>query len=82
MEVMWAPVDGALLPVSLVGKPHEWFHFDPEGLLRFRSRTAPLFRDVVGNTVPAHVVCVGTDAQTDQSSAIKMRERAQRINLI
>lgn len=43
MEVMWAPVDGALLPVSLVGKPHEWFHFDPEGLLRFRSRTAPLY---------------------------------------
>lgn len=43
MEVMWAPVDGALLPVNLVGKPHEWFHFDPEGLLRFRSRTAPLY---------------------------------------
>jgi len=43
MEVMWAPVDGALLPVSLVGKPHEWFHFDPEGLLRFRSRAAPLY---------------------------------------
>lgn len=43
LEVMWAPVAGALLPTAVMAKPHEWFHFDPEGMLRFRSRTQPVY---------------------------------------
>jgi phage gp29-like protein len=42
MEVMWANVGGALLPAAVMAKPHEWFHFDPAGLLRFRSRAQPM----------------------------------------
>jgi phage gp29-like protein len=38
MEVMWARVGGTLLPTAVMAKPQEWFHFSPEGELRFRSR--------------------------------------------
>ena len=34
---------GALLPDKVMAKPHEWFHFNSEGELRFRSRQAPLY---------------------------------------
>lgn len=43
MEVMWARVEGALLPVKLMAKPQEWFHFSPEGELRFKSREQPMY---------------------------------------
>ena len=38
MEVMWGRVGGTLLPTAVMAKPQEWFHFSPEGELRFRSR--------------------------------------------
>jgi phage gp29-like protein len=38
-EVMWSSQAGMPLPVDLVGKPAEWFGFEPEdGALRFRPR--------------------------------------------
>ncbi len=43
MEAMWQTVEGTLRPVGLVAKPQEWFHFDPNGELRFRSRAAPVY---------------------------------------
>jgi phage gp29-like protein len=43
MEIIWERIEGALLPARLVGKKQEWFHFDPDGLLRFRSREAPFY---------------------------------------
>lgn len=46
MEVLWrrAPwAGGAWLPEAVQAKPQEWFHFDPEGMLRFRSRAHPMY---------------------------------------
>ena len=43
METMWAKVEGTLRPVNLMAKPQEWFHFNSEGELRFRSRAAPMY---------------------------------------
>lgn len=43
LEVLWQVRPGASpLPVEVLGKPPEWFLFDSEAALRFRSRTAPL----------------------------------------
>ena len=43
LEVLWAAVPGGSpLPADLVGKPPEWFLFDTDAELRFRSRQAPL----------------------------------------
>jgi phage gp29-like protein len=47
VEAMWRSVGGALLPVELSAKPHEWFHFDPDGLLRFRSRQHPVYGEAL-----------------------------------
>lgn len=43
MECMWSRVGRQLLPKAVMAKPQEWFLFTPEGELRFRSRTAPLY---------------------------------------
>lgn len=43
LEIDWRPRRGASpLPVNIVGKPPEWFLFDTDARLRFRSRQAPL----------------------------------------
>lgn len=47
VEAMWRSVGGALLPTELSAKPHEWFHFDPDGLLRFRSRQHPVYGEAL-----------------------------------
>ncbi|MDA8449828.1 DUF935 domain-containing protein [Acidovorax sp. GBBC 3332] len=38
LEVMWGRVGGLVLPQAVVGKPAEWFGFDADNRLRFRSR--------------------------------------------
>lgn len=43
MECMWSRVGRQLLPKAVMAKPQEWFLFSPEGELRFRSRSAPLY---------------------------------------
>lgn len=40
-EVMWGPADGLLAPVDVIGKPAQWFGFEPEGgQLKFRPRSS------------------------------------------
>lgn len=38
MEVIWGKVGSFIVPVDIVGKPPEWFVFDQENQLRFRTR--------------------------------------------
>ena len=41
LEVIWQPGSGgAPLPAQIIGKPAEWFLFDADARLRFRSREA------------------------------------------
>ena len=47
VEVMWASQKGALLPVQLSAKPPEWFVFDSDGGMRFRSREQPLYGEAL-----------------------------------
>jgi len=42
LELMWGHRAGALQPLDVVGKPGEWFTFDNQAQLRFRSREQPL----------------------------------------
>ena len=42
LELTWGWHGGALAPLSVEGKPGEWFMFDPNADLRFRSREQPL----------------------------------------
>ena len=38
MEIAWQKVGGLFIPVDIVGKPANWFVFDDENKLRFRTR--------------------------------------------
>lgn len=40
IELMWQPVGMHLLPEDLLGKPAEWFFYDKDNRLRFRSKEA------------------------------------------
>lgn len=40
IELMWQPLGLHLVPTDLLGKPAEWFFYDKENLLRFRSKEA------------------------------------------
>lgn len=40
IELMWQPVGMHLVPEDLLGKPAEWFFYDKDNLLRFRSKGA------------------------------------------
>ena len=42
MEVTWAKVGALIVPVDVQAKPPEWFCFDPDSQLRFKTRQAPL----------------------------------------
>lgn len=37
-EILWVNRDGLLVPADIVGKPQEWFVFDDENRLRFKSK--------------------------------------------
>lgn len=41
-EVIWQKQQGLIVPVSIEGKPQEWFVFDEENQLRFLSKEKPL----------------------------------------
>jgi phage gp29-like protein len=49
MEVIWTPpqTGGPVVPVDVLAKPLTWFHFDPDGGLRFKSKDQPLFGELV-----------------------------------
>ncbi|AJO79220.1 DUF935 family protein [Pseudomonas sp. MRSN 12121] len=40
VELMWQPVGMNLVPDDLLGKPAEWFFYDKDNALRFRSKEA------------------------------------------
>ncbi|MBS1186719.1 MAG: hypothetical protein H6R04_737 [Burkholderiaceae bacterium] len=42
IEVVWGKVGGYIVPVDLIGKPAEWFHFDLENQLRLKTRQSPI----------------------------------------
>ncbi|MGX2974753.1 DUF935 domain-containing protein [Ursidibacter arcticus] len=37
-EIMWEQRDGLLVPADIIGKPQEWFVFDDENQLRFKTK--------------------------------------------
>ncbi|MBK3336350.1 DUF935 domain-containing protein [Burkholderia pseudomallei] len=38
MEITWGKVGNYIVPIDVVGKPADWFVYDPENQLRFRSK--------------------------------------------
>ncbi|QZD72891.1 DUF935 domain-containing protein [Pseudomonas sp. 3-2] len=40
IELMWQPIGKHLVPQDLLGKPAEWFFYDPTNTLRFRAKDA------------------------------------------
>jgi phage gp29-like protein len=48
MEINWAATSRGVMAAELVALPPEWFCFDTDGALRFKSRTAP----VAGELLP------------------------------
>ncbi len=47
MEVQWQRAGGLLVPVDVQAKPPEWFCFDSDNQLRFKSRENPLFGELL-----------------------------------
>ena len=47
MEITWARVGGLLVPSDVQGKPPEWFCFDDESNLRFKTKLNPMFGDLL-----------------------------------
>ena len=46
MEVLWQSQGGLLIPHDVVAKPPEWFCFDADNQLRFKTREEPLFGEL------------------------------------
>lgn len=42
LELVWGHRNGAPAPLEVIGKPPEWFFFDTQAQLRFRSREKPM----------------------------------------
>lgn len=42
LELVWGHRNGAPVPLEVIGKPPEWFFFDTQAQLRFRSREKPM----------------------------------------
>lgn len=47
MEVMWKRAGNLLVPANVEAKPPEWFHFDQENRLRFKSKEQPLYGELL-----------------------------------
>lgn len=43
LEIIWSPSNagGPIVPVDVLAKPVQWFHYDAEAQLRFKSRQSP-----------------------------------------
>lgn len=48
-EIMWGNIDGYIMPVDIISKPQEWFNFDSDNTLLFRS-----IEDYAGTPVPEY----------------------------
>ena len=42
LEITWARVGSLVAPVNVESKPPEWFCFDPENRLRFKTKSRPM----------------------------------------
>lgn len=41
LEILWKKAGSLVVPGDIVGKPPEWFHFDDNNALRFKTRANP-----------------------------------------
>lgn len=41
VEIIWQKINKQWLPAKLIDRPREWFHFDQDGRLRFKSKGSP-----------------------------------------
>lgn len=62
-EVMWAKQDGLIVPVAIVGKKPEWFVFDEQNQLRFRTKENWL----EGELLPKHKFLLTTQEATQDN---------------
>ncbi len=42
MEILWKKSGSLVVPAEVIGKPPEWYHFDAENRLRFKTRSNPV----------------------------------------
>ena len=42
MEILWQKAGSLIVPGEVIGKPPEWFHFDADSKLRFKTRINPM----------------------------------------
>jgi phage gp29-like protein len=47
MEISWARVGSLLVPADVQAKPPEWFCFDADSNLRFKTKVNPMFGDLL-----------------------------------
>lgn len=47
IEIVWGKVGTWIVPTALVAKPPEWFAFDAENRLRFKTRANPMHGDLL-----------------------------------
>lgn len=62
-EVMWAKQDGLIVPVAIIGKKPEWFVFDEQNQLRFRTKDNWL----EGELLPEHKFLLTTQEATQDN---------------
>lgn len=49
LEILWQKAGALIVPAEIVAKPPEWFHFDADNNLRFKTRDNPF----AGEEIPA-----------------------------
>lgn len=49
LEITWGYDNGVLMPVKVTGKPPEWFVFDEDNILKFKSKAEPLIGELLPN---------------------------------
>lgn len=59
-EILWQKQDSLLVPVDIVGKPQEWFIFDTDNRLRFKTKD----NSIEGELLPEQKFLVTTQEAT------------------
>lgn len=49
LEILWQKAGALIVPAEIIAKPPEWFHFDADNNLRFKTRDNPF----AGEEIPA-----------------------------
>ena len=63
MEVLWGQAGGLWVPTDVLAKPPEWFCFDAQNMLRFKTREQPL----LGEEDPGHKYLLPRQSATYQN---------------